>query len=430
MIIRTLLLSLLATCHITVFAQTADQMRSASEAEQAAIKAYRAKNKHEFLVQIAKANADIPNHPRLIYNLAVAKTLNGLKTEALDSLERLAKMGLSYAFEQNEDLKPLYETERFKAILSQTARNRSPINASEKLFEVGDKELIAESVAYDPKSGSYFVGSVHQRKIIEIGKDGMQTDYSRPEDGLWSVLGIRVDPVRGYLWAASSAVPQMKGFKESEKGRAGIFKYDLRTRKLLRTFLLPTGEPHLLGDLAIDVKGDVYATDSVSPSIYKLDLQKGEMSLFLTSDRFSSLQGIAFGKQNAELIVADYSKGIFRIDLVSKVITQIKPAVNITLLGIDGLYYYQGHLVAIQNGVNPNRVIRLELGGNEITETLILEANHPDFMEPTLGTLIGDDLIYVANSQWPLVNEQAELRLDKLRPTVILKLNLKKAPAK
>lgn len=430
MLIRTLLVSLLVSCHFTVFAQTADQMRSAAEAEQAAVKAYRARENGEFLLQIAKANSDRPNHPRLIYNLAIAKTLNGLHTEALDLLERLAKMGLSYSFERNEDLKPLFENERFKAIVSQIASNRIPINASEKIFEVDDKTLIAESVAFDPRSGSYFVGSVHRRKIIEIDRTGKQSEYSRPEDGLWSVLGLRVDTARGYLWAASSAVPQMTGFKESNKGRAGIFKYDLRTRKLLRAFLLPTGESHLLGDLLVDGEGNVYATDSVSPNIYRIDLRKNEISLFLSSDRFSSLQGLAFAKRNEELFVADYSKGVFRIDVATKAITQMKPADHVTLLGIDGLYYYRGQLIAIQNGVNPNRVVRFQLRGNEITETRTLEANHPDFMEPTLGTLIGDELIYVANSQWPLVNEKAELTLEKLRPPVVLRLNLKKALAK
>jgi len=130
------------------------------------------------------------------------------------------------------------------------------------------------------------------------------------------------------------------------------------------------------------------------------------------------------------MYVADYSKGIFRIDIRTKEIVQLKPAPTVTLLGIDGMYYFDGYLIAIQNGVNPNRVVSLEVRGDTIPSFKTLEATHPDYMEPTLGVLIGSELHYIANSQWPLVDEKAELSLNKLRSPVVLKLDLKKAHKK
>jgi hypothetical protein len=85
-------------------------------------------------------------------------------------------------------------------------------------------------------------------------------------------------------------------------------------------------------------------------------------------------------------------------------------------------------LIAIQNGINPNRVAAFTMQGDRITATTTLEANHPDFLEPTLGYINGNDLIYIANSQWPLVNEKAELQTEKLRDPVVLKLTLNKNP--
>ncbi len=118
------------------------------------------------------------------------------------------------------------------------------------------------------------------------------------------------------------------------------------------------------------------------------------------------------------------------MNLSTKQVVQQIPADAITLLGIDGLYFYQGNLIAIQNGVVPNRVLRVSLEKDQVTDQEVLEANHPDFNEPTLGVIVGDSLHFIANSQWPNVNEKAELAMDKLRPTVVLKLSLKRAAAK
>ncbi|MBK9165561.1 MAG: hypothetical protein IPM21_16950 [Acidobacteria bacterium] len=410
--------------------QTASEMQTANTAERAAVKAYQSKNRAEFLMQIETANWNRPNHPRIIYNLAVAHALNGRLDDSLDGLERLNGMGLAYAFEKNEDLKPLFETERFKTLKARSDSNRMPINASTRALTIEDKTLIAESVAFDTKSKSWFAGSVHQRKIIKVGNDGSVQDFSSPSDGLWSVLGIKIDQKRNHLWAATSALPQMKGYTAELKGRSGLAKYDLRTGKLLKLYRLPASENHALGDLVLNNEGRVFATDSAAPTIYSIDPKTDQLSAFTTSDLFVSLQGLTFGSTEKVLYVADYSKGIFRIDVQSREITQMKPADQVTLLGIDGLYFYAGKLIAIQNGVNPNRVVAFVVADGAITSFKPLEANHSDFMEPTLGMVVGDEFYFVANSQWPLVSENAGLNMDKLVSPVILKLNLKKELAK
>jgi sugar lactone lactonase YvrE len=418
-------LILIAAIYSVGLTQTATEMKTAGDAERAAVAAYRAKDYTEFLKQIEIANANRPNHSRLIYNRAIAYALNARKDDALASLERLAKMGLGIAFDRNDDLKDLREDERFKAVMSAVAENLKPVNASSRAIQLRDKTMIAESVAFDEKSKTFYVGSIHQRKIVSVDSKGSEVEFSSPNDGLFAVLGMKVDAKRGVLWAATSAIPQMRGFTDADKGRSGVFKYDLRTRKLLKKYLLPTGEQHMLGDVWLDEAGNVFATDSASPNIYRIDAKKDVMETFITSDLFASLQGITGGANANEIFVADYAKGIFRIDLTTKAITQLKPDANVTLLGIDGLYFHRGRLIAIQNGITPNRVAAFTIEGERITTTTVLEANHPDFLEPTLGVISGDDFYFVANSQWPLVNEKAELQTEKLREPVILKLKLK-----
>ena len=236
---------------------------------------------------------------------------------------------------------------------------------------------------------------------------------------------MKVDARRRILWASTTAFPQMAGHSASDEGKAGVFKYDLATGKLLNKYLLPnTPEKHALGDLTVDKTGRVYATDSVAPVIYTIAPGGNSLEVFLRDPVFNSLQGLAFTKDEKILYVADYSKGIFRIDMPSKTITQIKPSQNVTLLGIDGLYFHGGNLIAVQNGVNPQRVILISLNRDktEALATRTLEANHADFFEPTLGVMVENNFYYVANSQWPLVNEKGVLDKEKLREPVILKL--------
>ena len=98
-----------------------------------------------------------------------------------------------------------------------------------------------------------------------------------------------------------------------------------------------------------------------------------------------------------------------------------------TLLGIDGLTYHAGGLIAIQNGVRPHRVIRLRLGPQlrEIASVEVLEANHPLFDEPTLGTVLDNWFYYIANSGWPQLDDLGGFReTGKPDEPVILKLRL------
>jgi len=412
----------------STFAQTAAEMAKARQAEQSAIKAYQAKNYVEFLAQMKLANAARPNHPRLIYNLASAYATAGESEPVYALLERLANMGLFFDIAKDADFGMFTGSGRFNAIEAKFAENKKAVNNSTRAFSLNDKTLISEGLAYNAKEQTFYVGSVHQRKIVAV-KNGVATDFSSPADGLWSVLGMRVDLARGWLWVCTAAFPQMRGFDLKEKGKSGIFKHDLRTGKLVKKYILPNGD-HALGDVLIGRDGAVFATDSNSPVIYKIDPKRDELEEFVRSDNFASLQGLAFSSGDKELYVADYSKGIFRVDMATKQVVQLKADENVTLLGIDGLYYYRGRLIAIQNGITPNRVVSFKVSGDRIDEFKSLEANHADFMEPTLGTLIGDEFYYVANSQWPLVNEKAELNLDKLRQPVVLKLDAKKALVK
>ena len=125
--------------------------------------------------------------------------------------------------------------------------------------------------------------------------------------------------------------------------------------------------------------------------------------------------------------MADYAKGIFLIDLATKKCLDLSPAPNITLLGIDGLYSYRGTLLAVQNGINPLRLVRLYLGKDldRVDRLETIEANDPVFDEPTLGVLVKDSFYLIANSQWGAIDEKGQLApAEKLKEPTVLKIRL------
>ena len=427
---QTKILLILSFLLISVFfvnAQTAEELAESNKLERQAYADYKEKKFADFLSNMKRADVLRPNHSRIIYNLAIAYSLNADKENALKNLKRLAEMGLYFQIEKDEDFKSLSEMKSFKMLQKEFAENAKPVNKSQKAFSIPQKDLITEGIAYDAISKRFFISSVRQGKIVAVDENGKVSDFSSAEDGLWSVSGLAIDEKRGTLWATTSAFPQFKDFEKADEGKAAIVKYDLKTGKLLKKYM-PSGdtEKHAIGDLKIAKNGDVFATDSISPNIYRIDLSKDKLEIFLKSDWFASLQGLAFTPDEKYLFVADYSKGIFKVDVETKNFTQIIPNSKTTLLGIDGLYFHKGNLIAIQNGVRPNRVIELSLdkNGNNIRGWKILEANHADFMDPTLGVKVGNDFYYIANSQWNLFDRDANLDETNLREPIILKIKL------
>jgi hypothetical protein len=407
-----------------VFAQ--EQPRDGRYYESAARKAYQEKNYTAFLENIKLAAELRPNHPRLMYNLSAAYALNAQAPAALATLRRMADMGLVFAIEKDGDFNSIKESPEFKTIQKQFARNQAPKINSLTAFTVHEKGLIPESVAYDESTEIFYLSSVYKRKILSVTKSGEVGVFSSEADGLWSVMGMKVDASRRLLWVCTTAHPQMSNFRKEDEGSSALFKYDLRTGKLLEKYQpKDKTKAHWLGDLVINAQGDVFATDSVTPAVYVVRHESNQMETFVEGQPFVSPQGLDFTADQSKLFVADYSKGVFLIDLKTRQVSSLDA--DFTLLGIDGLYYYKGSLLAVQNGVNPQRVIRLYLDKNRtrLTRFETIEANNPVFDEPTLGVVVKDSFYFVANSQWGAIDRTGQLASeDKLREPTVLKLKL------
>lgn len=264
-------------------------------------------------------------------------------------------------------------------------------------------------------------------EFVRMTPDGRFSDFARLQGAdQWAPLGLRVDPVRRILWVATAALPQMTGYVAADSGRSALLRFDLKTGKLGGRYPAPAdGRPHALGDLAVTRDGDVYATDGRAPVIDWLAAGADSLQLFLETPLLQSGQGLAFSPDERRLYVADYSRGILQVDLATGTTAALATADTVLTLGIDGLYYHEGALIGIQNGVTPHRIVRLELSpdGHRIARSVPLERGHPHHEEPTLGTVVGPDFYYLANSQWERFGPDGRIaQPESLRPPVVLRL--------
>jgi sugar lactone lactonase YvrE len=288
-----------------------------------------------------------------------------------------------------------------------------------------DANLIAEDIAYDPATKRFFVSSVQERKILECDASGKCGDafVSNADAPLDAILALRLDSSRGILWASTAAMNVETNFRAEDKGKSAVLKFDLRSHKLLKRFEPDDKREHGIGDMCIARNGDVYASDGESGDIYRIRHDGTKLETLVPAGEFVSPQTPALNEDESLLYVPDYLEGIAMIHLKDGSIEWVKSTSPEALEGIDGLYWTKGGLIATQNGISPNRVVRFRLStSTAISGFDVLEANWPGFGQPTHGTLVGDDFYFIVNSGWERVGDDGKIADGK--PAAVWKMNL------
>src|SRR5205807_3075752 len=116
---------------------------------------------------------------------------------------------------------------------------------------------------------------------------------------------------------------------------------------------------------------------------------------------------------------------LLRVELKDGTVIRLSEPAHVTTLGCDGIVLYHNSIIAIQNGVSPARVMRFTLDkyGERIVRAEIVDRNWKIADEPTIGTIVGNDFVYVANSQWEKYTESGVRKVTvPLTAPVILAL--------
>lgn len=390
-------------------------------------KSYAAKDYAQAYVLMTEAYTLHPYHQGILYQLGILGALTGRPEESVKNLRRAIHINAGYKLADQPDLVVLKDRGDFQELLQQQKKLQATVIHSDTAFVLRDRTLHMESVALDPLTGIFYLGSVHQRKIVAVDKRGDVRDFTAPgAHGLTAVFGVRVDARRKSLWACSSPMEEMQNYDSTAK--SAVSQFDLKSGKLLRQYFPTEKSGHVFGDLVLSAKGEVFVSDSKNNVIFKVNEKTGALDLFFSSTEFWNLQGLTFNDDGRYLFISDYIKGPYRLDLQTKEIIKIASTIDDSLKGIDGMTFYEGSLVALQNGISPFRAMRYMLNAtmDTITGASIIDQAHPAMNEPTIGIIEKNVFYYVANSQWGGYNEKHQMKdASQLKDIVILKYALK-----
>jgi tetratricopeptide (TPR) repeat protein len=410
---------------LTASTAYADAVTDGQQRAAEAIKAEEAGDHAKAADLFAQALALRPNHPGLTLRLARASARAGREEGAMRALEDYAAMGLKTDAD-HPDFTALSTNPRMAAVREKLAQNALAIGDVTVAATLDEPRLLAEGIAVDPETNRTFIGDVHNRRILAIDSAGNKsTLVASGVHGLLGAFGMSWSGSR--LWIASSGTLQTADLKTGEKGRAAIFAVDAEGRLLKRAILQAPKEEFNLGDLTVARTGDVYASDSMSGRIYRLAPGASTLHLLIASDEFHSPQGLALSGDETMMAIADYSNGIHIVSRDGKTHSILPMPTQTTLHGIDALARHGRDLVAVQNGIDPQRVIliRMAPGWTAVEGMDVLAANLPDMSEPTLASVTGEDLVFIGNGQWSRFSDDGALKdQSPFAPTKILRLKL------
>jgi len=291
-------------------------------------------------------------------------------------------------------------------------------------FQLDDHELHPEGIAFSHKHNCFFVSSVRKGIILKIDSTGSPSLFAQPEPRQ-SIMGLQSDDKNGVLWACAVSAPHLQHNAKPEP--AALLKIDQVTGTVIKRYESPNTN-HWLGDLTIASNGEVFVSNSSpnSPSVYYLDQHNETLRILFESTDLISVQGLALNRDETRLFISDYGKGLYVYDFSSGKIIQLVNKTTYQMKGIDGLYFYNDHLLAIQNGIKPFAIIQLSLDKNEahIVSFEYLEMGLPEMNEPTLGVCKESNFYYIANSPWSAYSKENELLAAKIKNPIIRKINL------
>lgn len=343
------------------------------------------------LEQLAR---DFPDSASVRTRLLNAQLTNGEPEAALASLAWLKERGHVFSERARAQIAELIGTAHAEAARATLATEPQVLAVNTAFKTIPARAGLIESVIVVPGEGGALASSVSRRSLFVLAPQGEWIEIPIAQAQALSGLASASDGSVG--WVASANIDGSLPDPAAFTGLIGM------TGDMGNVQMISAPEGATVSDIAVGPDGEVYASDPIGGGIYRATPGAAVLETLVAPGSFRSPQGLAASMDGKHLYVSDYRYGLAMIDLASGDVSRLASDVPAALDGIDGLWLYEGELIAVQNGTSPMRIsaFRLSEDGSRIIGHRVLEQAHPDWTEPLGGSIADGALYYVATGQW------------------------------
>jgi sugar lactone lactonase YvrE len=228
--------------------------------------------------------------------------------------------------------------------------------------------LSPEGIQYDEANKRFIVSSRTQGRLGTVRDDSTYTQLA-DDPRLVSTIGLNLDATRQRLLAAVSdnGANTARTTATTLRKLAALASFNPNTGALLSYVdlgALRPALPHFANDIAVDNQGNAYITDSLSPIIYKVDVQ-GAATVFLENAQLSGgtgfgLNGIVFHPDGYLLVAKSNDGTLFKVPLANPA-SFASVASTQGLVGADGMLLLDNTTLLVVAG-SQNTVFRMTSG--------------------------------------------------------------------
>lgn len=361
-----------------------------------------ARNSSRALALLDSLSLVVPDHPHLTYLRAHAYGVAGRMDDAADAIRTLMRWDARYAQLALRDSSVVMLQARFPHIDSLATLATRPFETGTVWATITERDLVPEGTAYDAVTQSVLLGSLNKHKIVAIGANGTVSDrVAAGSNGLRSVAGVHVDATRRVLWATSNA----RYDTPADSTPSALFAFDAPTGAFRARLPAPAG-PHFLNDLVTGPDGAVYVTDSRAGRIWRARPGEGELRDFAAIGPLIAPNGITISSDGRVLFVSDVDH-LRAHDLTTGQTWRLGLPDSVSVSGIDGLAFVDGSLIA-HHPLAFWRIARYQLDADwqRIVSRTLIEASSRDGRTSTTGEVVGNDYVFIGNSQIDRMNQR------------------------
>jgi Cu-Zn family superoxide dismutase len=266
-----------------------------------------------------------------------------------------------------------------------------------RVFALPGDEVYPEGVAFDPAFNVFYVGSTTDGTIFrgDLATGDVSVFSPGGADGRATALGMAVN-AQGRLIVAGGPTGM-------------VWVYATANGNLLASFSNGLSEGTFINDVAVAPNGDVYATDSLNPVLYRIPAAQlgvgGELEEFVVFTGTAleyvegfNVNGLVVTLDGLYVIVIQSNTGnLFRVATEDGAAAQIDTG-GADLTAGDGLALAGQTLYVCRNQFE--EIVPVELAADFASGVAGVGFTDPTLNFPTTIALVGGRQLLVANSQF------------------------------